>query len=83
MVLITSSARPDAVDYVQDGDEWVVVLRGSAELDVDGDPVSLGEGEWVHLPAGVPHRVTATAGGTRWLAIHSPPDDDDGDREPS
>ncbi len=77
VMLITSSSEPEPVDYTQFGDEWVVVLSGSATLEVDGDPVSLGAGDWVLLPARVPHRVVATDAGTRWLAIHSPSGDED------
>jgi cupin 2 domain-containing protein len=74
VMLITSSDRPDIDEYVQTGDEWVVVLSGSAVLEIDGDTVTLDEGEWVHLPAEVPHRVIGSAAGTRWLAVHSPPE---------
>jgi cupin 2 domain-containing protein len=48
-------------------------VEGRATLDVDGSPVALGPGDWLVLEAGVPHRVTATAAGTRWLAVHLPP----------
>src|SRR5215831_11218003 len=33
---ITSSAHPDGEVYVQEQDEWVVLLRGEATLEVDG-----------------------------------------------
>ena len=33
---IVSSALPDSLEYRQPHDEWVVVLEGSASLDVDG-----------------------------------------------
>ncbi|HEX7095866.1 MAG TPA: cupin domain-containing protein [Acidimicrobiales bacterium] len=70
---IVSSASPDGAVYRQEQDEWVVLLEGSAELDVDGERVSLTAGDWVLLPAGVPHCVLRTSDGARWLAVHVHP----------
>jgi uncharacterized cupin superfamily protein len=65
------SGRLDArQDYLQDDDEWVVVLDGSAVLEVAGERRTMGPGDWVLLPAGVPHAVVETAAGTNWLAVH-------------
>jgi cupin 2 domain-containing protein len=54
---ITSSDTPDPTNYDQAQDEWVLVLEGSATLDVDGTTVTLGAGEWLLLPARTKHRV--------------------------
>jgi len=70
---IVSSASPDDGVYLQAQDEWVMLVDGSAELDVDGDHVSLTAGDWMLLPAGVPHRVLRTSDGARWLAVHVHP----------
>jgi cupin 2 domain-containing protein len=70
---IVSSATPEPVDYRQAHDEWVVLLAGAATLDVDGERIDLGTGDWVLLPAGTPHRVVRTAAGSRWLAVHVAP----------
>ena len=69
---ILSSAAVEPVDYDQDHDEWVVLLEGAAILDVEGEAVTLAPGDWLLLRAHVRHRVTATAAGTRWLAVHLP-----------
>ena len=58
---------------VGEADEWVVVLDGSAELEVAGQQRTLAAGDWIVLPAGTPHRVLATTTGTRWLAVHVAP----------
>jgi cupin 2 domain-containing protein len=68
---IVSSATPESVEHVQDHDEWVLLLEGSATLDVDGTRVELSTDSWAMLPAGTPHRVVRTDAGTRWLAIHA------------
>jgi cupin 2 domain-containing protein len=57
-------------DYLQDADEWVVVLAGAAIMEVDGERVALAAGDWTLLPAGVPHSVIETQAGTNWLAVH-------------
>lgn len=70
---IVSSASPELGTYLQVQDEWVVVLDGAAVMEVDGVEVRLGPGDWVLLPAAMPHRVLTTAAGTRWLAVHVHP----------
>jgi cupin 2 domain-containing protein len=60
------------VEYLQDHDEWVVVLAGGATLVVDGDRVGLAAGDWLAIPSGVHHRVESTLPGTSWLAVHGP-----------
>jgi cupin 2 domain-containing protein len=58
-------------EYDQDHDEWVLVLAGSAQLEVGGDEHHLGPGDWWVLPAGTPHRLVRTQPGTSWLAVRS------------
>ena len=70
---ILSGRLDGPVDYVQDQDEWVVVLEGGAVLDVGDEHLDLGPGDWVLLPAAVPHRLVETSPGTRWLAVHVHP----------
>ena len=71
---ILSGRTVEPHGHVQPQDEWVVVLAGGAVLDVDGDQVALGPGEWLFLPAGVPHTVHRTEPGTSWLAVHVHPE---------
>ena len=58
------------VAYDQDHDEWVLVLDGSAVLEVDHETVRLGPGDWLLLPRATPHRLLETQPGTRWIALH-------------
>jgi cupin 2 domain-containing protein len=62
--------------YDQGHDEWVVVLRGRAALELDGRPglVELGPGDHLILAAHQRHRVAWTVAGevTVWLAVHYP-----------
>jgi cupin 2 domain-containing protein len=67
---ILSGSLEAPVDYRQDDDEWVVLLVGRATLVVGGEDVELNAGDWLFLPAGVEHRLVATAQGSSWLAVH-------------
>ncbi len=79
---IVSSAQPDPVVYDQPHHEWVVVIGGSATVQVEGEAVPLTTGDWLSIPPRVRHRVTATDQGTVWLAVHVGRTDD-ADRAPS
>jgi cupin 2 domain-containing protein len=57
----------------QDRDEWVVLLRGAARIELDGGEVAaLGPGDALSIPAHRRHRVLWTDPGepTVWLALH-------------
>lgn len=59
--------------YDQDQAEWVIVLQGSARLEFEGDePLPMGPGDFVHIPAHKRHRVAWTTPDepTIWLAVH-------------
>ena len=68
---IVSAQNTPPQDYLQDHDEWVVVLAGAATVDVDGESFDLRERDWLLLPAHVPHRLVRTEQGTVWLAVHA------------
>src|SRR5262249_18926879 len=70
---ILSGTLAEPVDYLQAKDEWVALLTGRAKLVVAGEDLDLNAGDWLFLPAGVPHRLVATAPGSSWLAIHLGP----------
>jgi hypothetical protein len=73
------SGRLEApADYLQDHDEWVVLLDGAAEVQLGGRAVELRAGDWLLLPAGVPHRLLRTSPGSSWLAVRSRPTPDGG-----
>lgn len=64
---VTPAEQP----YVQDWDEWVLVLHGSARLRMEGSTEQeLDAGSCLLIPANTPHWVTYTADPTIWLAIH-------------
>jgi cupin 2 domain-containing protein len=67
-------ASPQGCWYNQPHDEWILVLRGAARLQYEGEPqaLSLRAGDYHHIPAGLRHRVEWTSPDepTIWLALH-------------
>lgn len=67
-------ATPPGEWYDQERDEWVLLVSGGATLRFEGcsEPLVLGPGDHVLIPAGSRHRVERTDSGkkTVWLAVH-------------
>ena len=65
---------PEEKWYDQDKNEFVLILRGNAELlfEEKNELVKMKEGDYVNIPAHKKHRVekTSTEKETIWLAIH-------------
>jgi len=65
---------PEGFWYDQHWDEWVLLLRGRAGLEIQGQPavIELGPGDHLFIPAHTRHRVAWTDSGQRsvWLAVH-------------
>ena len=59
--------------YDQQRNEFVLVLKGAAQLEFeDGRVESMEAGDWLEIPAHVKHRVAWTdeSQETVWLAVH-------------
>lgn len=69
---IISSDKPDNIIYNQSQDEWVILLRGKATLQIKNDTVNLTSGDYLFIPRNTPHQVikTSTEPCCIWLAIH-------------
>jgi cupin 2 domain-containing protein len=67
-------ATPEGEWFDQDADEWVILLKGSAHIAIEGqnESVSLKPGDHIKLPAYTRHRVEWTDPNTEtiWLALH-------------
>ena len=66
-------ASPDGFWYDQTDGEWVVLVKGAARLRFEGaEPVELGPGDHINIPAHQRHRVewTDPEQETVWLAVH-------------
>ena len=73
-IVSTGQASPEGEWYDQDQAEWVMVVRGSAGLRIEGEARarSLRAGDYLRLPAHVRHRIEWTDPNqpTVWLALH-------------
>ena len=73
-IVSAGQASPPGSWYDQDAGEWVMVLRGRAGLELEGEDevLEMGPGDWIDLPAHRRHRVAWTAENepTVWLAVH-------------
>jgi len=60
--------------YDQEHNEWVLLIKGKAQIEFQSDNriVTLGEGSFLDIPAHTKHRVnwTKRKAQTIWLAIH-------------
>ena len=67
---IVSSNDVIPLEYLQEEDEWVVLLEGKATLLIAGEEKILSKGETLFIPAKVPHTILETKEGTIWLTVH-------------
>ena len=67
---IVSTDDFDAIEYVQEEDEWVVLLEGRATLQMRDKELTLTKGDTVWIPAKTPHKILDMDSGTLWLAVH-------------
>jgi cupin 2 domain-containing protein len=70
IVRIVSSDTLESELYCQDEDEWVVLIEGSASIEIDKKKQTLHKGDSLFIPANTAHRVLETRHGTIWLAVH-------------
>ena len=67
---IVSSSKVEPIEYIQDEDEWLVLLEGEATLLIENEEKILTKGKTLFIPAKVPHTVLKTSDGTVWLTVH-------------
>ena len=71
-IVSTGQAAPAGDYQEQSWDEWVLLVEGSAGLEIDGREMRLVRGDHLLIPAGTRHRVAWTDPDrpTIWLAVH-------------
>ena len=67
---IVSSDHLNATEYIQEEDEWLVLLEGEATLLLNNKEKTLTKGDTLFIPSKTPHRVLSTQNGTLWLTVH-------------
>jgi len=56
--------------FMQDEDEWVVILQGCAKIEMDGKMHKLKKGDSLFIPAKTKHTLLKTKKVVVWLAIY-------------
>lgn len=72
-IISQGHTTPPGEWYDQEDAEWVVLLQGESRVEWDdGTTTSLSAGDWIFIPPGRRHRVTATSVEPPciWLAVH-------------
>ena len=67
---IVSAANIEPIEYIQEEDEWLVLLEGEATVAIDNHEKILTKGETLFIPAKTPHSVLKTSSNTMWLTVH-------------
>lgn len=66
------TASPEESWYDQAHPEWVLLVRGTASLEFNGNaPVDLSPGDYLLIPARCRHRVASVSPDALWLALHA------------
>jgi cupin 2 domain-containing protein len=68
---IRSSLKTPGELYDQDQDEWVLLLKGEARIEIINEIRSIRAGDYLFLPKHTLHRVLSTSDNALWLAIFS------------
>ena len=68
---IRSRLNIPGAKYNQEEDEWVVLVRGSATMEIEGVNTSLKEGDSIFLPHGTRHQVLSTSDDAVWIGVFS------------
>lgn len=72
-IVSSGQITPEEEWYDQEWDEWVILLKGKAELLFEeNERIELSTGDFLHIPAHKKHRVIFTDKkmDSIWLAIH-------------
>ncbi len=67
---IVSSDNVEVTEYIQEEDEWLVLLEGEATLLLNNEKRELTKGDTLFIPSNAVHRVLSTRTNTLWLTVH-------------
>ena len=70
-IVSTGQTSPTGFWYEQQHNEFILLLSGEAELEFEEQVIKLNKGDYLHIPAGLKHRVKSTSKSehTIWLAV--------------
>ena len=73
-IISAGHVTPADEPYIQDTHEWVILLKGRAEIKTPDKTHLLKEGSYLFIPAQTKHWITFTSKNPEcvWLAMHFP-----------
>ena len=72
-IISSGQSTPEGMWLEQERDEWIILLKGKAEISFKtGEKFLLNEGDYVLIPSGSRHRVDKTSKDPFciWMAFH-------------
>ncbi|GAX88355.1 cupin 2 domain-containing protein [Lebetimonas natsushimae] len=67
---IISNTLKTPQTFIQKEDEFVVLLKGCAKIEINGEIKKLKSGDTLFIPANTPHTLLKTKKIAIWLAVH-------------
>jgi cupin 2 domain-containing protein len=67
---IISNTLKTPQTFIQKEDEFVVLLKGCAKIEINGEIKKLKSGDTLFIPANTPHTLLKTKKVVIWLTIH-------------
>jgi len=67
---IISNTLKTPQTFSQKEDEFVILLKGCAKIEINGEVKKLKSGDCLFIPANTPHTLIKTKKTAIWLAIH-------------
>jgi cupin 2 domain-containing protein len=68
---IRSRLKTPGERYFQEENEWVILLEGEAELEIDTQRCLLHKGDYLFIPKHTPHTVLWTSENALWIGVFS------------
>jgi len=66
---IVSNTLTTPRTFVQEEDEFVVLLKGCAKIEINSEVKKLKAGDWLFIPGGTEHTLLKTKKTAVWLAV--------------
>ena len=67
---IVSNTLKTPQTFIQEKDEFVILLKGCAKIEINGEVKKLKSGDYLFIPANTPHTLIKTKKTAIWLAIY-------------
>jgi len=67
---IVSNTLKTPQTFTQKENEFVVLLKGCAKIEINGETIKLKSGDYLYIPAGTPHTLLKTKKTAVWLAVY-------------